>query len=137
MPSRFGSVIATRKLHTAGPRQGEVTISLAKPTREPGGDWVCRFRIEGLGCQRLNFAHGVDAFQALQLALEAIRLMIDESGRKLTWVEAGRAGFPRYVPSYFGPVFERRLNRHIDREVLRFARAQERRYKARTRSRTR
>jgi hypothetical protein len=137
MPQARESVIATRHLRTADRKQTKVMVSLAQPRREASGDWVCRFHIKGLGRHRLTAAHGVDSFQALHHALEAIRVVLDETGRKLSFLDMGTHFFPRYVPQYYGPDFERKLNTHIEREVLRFAREHERRYKAARQSRNR
>jgi hypothetical protein len=113
MPLGRDSVIASRRLRTADRKRT-----------------VCRFAITGLGRHRLNAGHGVDAFQALQQALEGIRLMIDETGRKLSFLDMGHHFFPKYVPQYFGPEFERKLNQHVEREIVRFAKVLERRHKA-------
>ena len=127
------SVIASRQLQTADRKRTKVVVRLAQPQQESSGNWVCRFEITGLGRHRVNAGHGVDAFQALQQALEGIRLMLDETGRKLSFLDMGTHFFPKYVPQYFGPKFERKLNLHVEREILRFAKDLERRHKARLR----
>jgi len=105
-------------------------VRLARPQRDPRGDWVCQFAITGIGRYRLNAGRGVDAFQALQNALEGIRLMVDESGRKLSFLDMGDPFFPKHVPQCFGPEFEQKLNLHIEREIVRFSKALKARHKA-------
>ena len=130
MPLPRDSVIASRQLRTADRRRTRVVVRLAQPQHESSGDWVCRFEISGLGHHRLNAGRGVDAFQALQQALEGIRLMLDETGRKLSFLDTGSHFFPKYVPQFFGPEFERKLNEKVEREVVHFAKVLERRCKA-------
>jgi len=127
-------VIATRQLVTIDRKRTKVVVRLFQPQRQLSGDWSCRFEIKGLGRQRMTGGHGVDAFQALQQACECIRLMLDESGRKLSFLGMEHHFFPRYVPQFLGPELERKLNLHIEREVTRFAKDLERRHKARWRA---
>jgi hypothetical protein len=95
-----------------------------------GEDWECPFRIAGLGGRVVEYGYGVDAIQALTTALEGIRVALERSGKRLSWIggNPGDAGFERPVPSALGLHFSRRLNRMIDREVARFVRVQERRH---------
>jgi hypothetical protein len=66
-------------------------------------------------------AFGVDSVQALTLALDAVRGALEGAGVRCHWVggERGDTGFPRYVPTFFGLVLARRINRLIDRELAR------------------
>lgn len=62
-------------------------------------DWICRFTIGWPGEEFEMDVHGVDAFQALELALRTIGVMIYTSEHhkagKLMWLEAGDGyGFP-------------------------------------------
>jgi hypothetical protein len=120
MAQARGSVIATRRLKGANGR--EVVVRLMAPVREADSTWVCAFEIRGLGRSPLNAGYGVDAFQALLNALEAIRVRLQQTGRALSWVSQGDPGFPRHVPYAFGPAFARRVGRLVDREVRRFVR---------------
>jgi hypothetical protein len=122
----FGPIIAMRQL--SGARSRKVTVSLGKPRRmKRGEDWECPFRISGSAVQ---YGYGVDAIQALTTALEGIRVTLERSGKRLSWVggNPGDPGFERPVPSALGVDFSRRLNRIIDREVAQFVRVQERRH---------
>src|SRR5262249_15629501 len=99
----LGDVIPTRELSTAGRPPRRVTVRMGYPRQEPTGDWVCPFQISGIGKQRVNAGHGVDAFQAIQNALEGIRFVIEDSGRELSWLDSGQHWFPRFVPQVLGP----------------------------------
>ena len=76
----------------------EVAIRIFAPERAKV-DWVCRFEIDWPGAKLERAAAGVDAVQALVLALQMIGSQIytsdyHASGR-LVWLERGRGyGFP-------------------------------------------
>jgi hypothetical protein len=116
----YAKVIATR--HVKAGTTTKVTVRLMAPYLEKDSTWVCAFAIRGLGRSPINAGYGIDAFQALQNALEAIRVRLEQSGRRLSWVERDDPGFPRYVPYFFGSAVSRRLSRLVDREVESFAR---------------
>jgi hypothetical protein len=66
----FGTVIAERRLHRRGALRRSVVVSLGKPRKTKGfDDWECPFRISGAGIRRVEDSRGVDAFQALTMAL--------------------------------------------------------------------
>jgi len=96
-----GEVVATRTLVLA--RDGDaavaVTVLLGKPQAE-GGDYYCPYQIKGAGDEKVRCAYGVDAFQALQLALSILGVELEvlnkELGGRLRW-ECGDKndfGFP-------------------------------------------
>jgi hypothetical protein len=67
-------------------------------------------------------AHGVDALQALLLAIEGIHLALSRSGQRLNWItEPGDTGIPRFTPTSFGLVFRQRVERMLDDEIERHA----------------
>ena len=132
MKGRIGNGIATTILREEATRR-RITVSLGKPRKVGDGDWACQYRIRRLGRSETSEAHGFDAVQALVLALESVRIALDRSGRRFSCLggEPGDTGFPRYVPSAFGPKFAKRLGRLIDREVKRFALSAEKQHRAR------
>ncbi len=86
-------MIAARTLHSA---HGDVRVELDAPVPD-GADWRCAFRIQGpLGTSSAR-AMGVDAFQALQLAL--VRLAMDLrmgpefAAGPLRWLDLDEPGF--------------------------------------------
>jgi hypothetical protein len=83
-------------------------------------DWECPFRVVGLGVRSVQYGYGVDSMQALATALEGIRVTLEKSGTRFTWIgssEPGDAGFERLVTTSFGVRFTQRLNRLIDKEI--------------------
>jgi hypothetical protein len=128
MNEKNRQVIASRTLEPLNSRGKAVTVSLGSPQRAPDVDWYCPYWIEGLRGRVSYKAHGIDAIQALILALEGIRLRLLQSGRKFRWNGGvGDTGFPQYLPDYFGPAFSRHLEKLLEVEVTKFARAAKRR----------
>lgn len=69
-------------------------------------------------------AGGVDALQALLLAVEGARIALEKAGSRFSWLDidpdkAG-SGIPRYIPIHFGPQYEARINMAIERENKRY-----------------
>ena len=124
-------LIGIRELREVGKARKIITVRVGKPRKDPRGDWVCLYQVSGLGRNTIQRTHGVDALQAVQLALEGIRTGLERSGKVLSWKggEPGDTGFTRSVPAFFGRDFSRRLERLIDEEVERFARAAEAKHK--------
>jgi hypothetical protein len=92
-------IIATRSLILRGEnRDVEIPIRVHAPERAEV-DWICRFEIEWPEGRAERWGAGVDAVQALLIALQMIGAQIyasrhHESGR-LAWLEPGRGyGFP-------------------------------------------
>jgi uncharacterized protein DUF6968 len=93
-----GEVIASRKLSLVRDDQepAEVEVSMGKPMKFPDyTDYYCPYEIKGLGRGRVKAAGGIDAFQAIQLALGTIAVELEvlekESSGKLSW-DAGEPG---------------------------------------------
>jgi len=124
MKRRLGPTVGVRKLHEAGSPRKIVVVTLARPRKATNGDWVCPYQIRGLATGRIQYAHGVDAVQALLLAFEGIRTQLSRTKKRLSWEggEPGDTGFTRFVPTFFGLEFSKRLDQMIAREVDRFAR---------------
>jgi hypothetical protein len=137
MRQSLGPVVATTELQESQSRR-KVVVSLGRPRKLEDGHWVCSYRIRGLRTGRVRDANGYDAIQALIHAIESIRLALARSGRELTCVgcELGDTGFPRFVPTFFGSRFTKRLNGLIDRELDRFGRALEQRHRRRKSARS-
>jgi len=100
----LGEVMATRRLQVSGEPEREVLVKLGRPqpSRDApdSGEYFCPFQITGAGDERVRYAAGVDAFQAIELTLRLIgaelhRLNGQVEGR-LRWEcdESGNLGFP-------------------------------------------
>lgn len=94
-----GIQIATRTLAAGGK---QVTVVIGKPEEFPEGDnFYCPYQIVGIGNGRVRYAGGVDAVQALELALKMIGAELytsqEAQAKQLSW-EGGQSprdlGFP-------------------------------------------
>lgn len=111
--------IAERRLSVVGEPGRMVTVTIGKPMLKPSGDWACPVDIQGLHEAVRDSAYGVDAVQALQLALEGARQTLKKSGLAVTWCdgEPGETGLPIVVPYIFGRAFDERMEQLIDEEI--------------------
>jgi len=120
---KLGSVVASRTLTEAGQRANRIEIVLGAP-RRLGADWECPFSIRGLEGERVQTIAGSDSFQALLLAVRAIRARLEETGRRFLWMPrdpAFSSGIPLELPLGLGDGFERRAKLFIEREVKHWA----------------
>jgi hypothetical protein len=81
---KLGSVVASRTLTEDGQRGNRIEIVLGAP-RRLGTDWECSFSIRGLGDGSVQAIAGSDSLQALQLAIQALRVRLEETGRRFLW----------------------------------------------------
>jgi hypothetical protein len=135
----LGTVIAQRRLHVRGAPRRTVVVSLGKPRPTKGEeDWNCPFRIAGAGIRVVDAAYGVDAFQALTLSLEGIRHHLDRLDTPLVWDDMlDHSAFQRVIPLLPVASETKRLERFVEREVIRRYRVMiRRRGKRRARQRT-
>lgn len=92
-------VIATRVLTLRrGPADIPIPIRIFAP-EEQDTDWACRFEIEWPDEPTSFYAMGVDAIQALELAMKMIGAFIyttdHHTSGNLMWLEPGKGyGFP-------------------------------------------
>ncbi len=97
-------IIAQREFDFVGfSGQVAVVASLGKPSLMPdvpNPDWYCPYVIQGPHRRREFFAAGVDAFQALLLALTAVRTDLELMKRegKLTWLDSDDLGIALLQP---------------------------------------
>jgi len=119
------SPIAARQLQFEGDSSKKIVLSIDAPEQVSADEWRCRFRIIGMGNDQPKYAHGSDSIQALLLAFEGLRVALADSGAKVSWTggEPGDPGIPRFIPGIFGLAFSRRLERMVEGEVQKFARA--------------
>lgn len=125
---RVANPIAIRRFGVVGEPDREIVLTIGKPRpyRDSPNEWTCAVLVEGIPNAKRERVHGIDALQALQLGVEQARRLLDASGLVLTWLdglEPGDVGISRIVPSGWGLAFERKIERHMDREAQRAARA--------------
>jgi hypothetical protein len=116
---KLGSVVASRTLTEDGKPANRVEIVLGAP-RRLGTDWECPFSIQGLEDASVQTTIGSDSFQALQLAIQALRVRLNETGRKFLWSPCDPAfgsGIAPELPLGLGTASEHRIQRIIEREV--------------------
>ena len=98
-----GEVIAERKLSVVGNPSLTAIVRMGKPRPLPdanGDDSFCPVQIVGVGSERVTYAAGVDAFQAIQLSMKLISLELSiikrDCGYELRWEgdDNGGLGFP-------------------------------------------
>ena len=68
-------------------------------------------------------AYGEDAFQALIMALEGIRVRLQNDQSAWSWLIGlkGTGGFPHFVPQGWSPELEQRIVSFIEKEVSEFS----------------
>jgi Domain of unknown function (DUF6968) len=121
--NQLGRVVARRNLCEKGAVNATVTVSIGLPRpdrRSRYGDWECPYLIEGIGPAKVGRAGGVDALQALMLAIQCARAMLEHSGRSIFWLDPDLGpDIPELVPSALGKRFRERVRLSIERETVR------------------
>jgi hypothetical protein len=92
-----GTVIATRELECRG--AVPIVVLIGQPQPFPDyEDYYCPFQLRGYGDERIRYAGGVDAVQALELALQMIGTILytsrEAQEKRLSWNGAENLGFP-------------------------------------------
>ena len=98
----IGELIAERILDfkARDGRQKAIRIRLGKPKPAKEGDWVCPYEIIGFEKTTGLKVYGVDAMQALLLAIKSIivdlqKFALNENG-EFSWLENKGGGFPKF-----------------------------------------
>jgi hypothetical protein len=90
-------VVADRVLTaTIEGKSFEVIVRFWKPMPHPKGDWICSYTLIGIGNEKLRYAAGIDAVQALQLAMFAVGAELSGLRKdvELTFLDENHCGFP-------------------------------------------
>ena len=115
----LGKVIARRVLVNCD-RRPRVTVSIGSPTHiGDGWDWVCPYKISGLGHPIHDHVHGIDALQALQLVSLGIRKTLENKRCPLAWLgdPFWQSGFPTLLSGLGDPELVRRLETLVQKET--------------------
>ena len=121
---------ARRVFQKPGKSKRPVVLTIGVPQPVAGSDWGCAVQITGLDrpLSRPRLVFGVDALQALHLAMQFATVAVETSGHELEWLgEAGDLGLPKFLPNYLPKPQQDRLERLVDRELARFYAATKRR----------
>jgi len=99
--NNIGEIIALRKLYLTGEKDKTIAVSIGKPQQFPDSqDYYCPFQITGIGSEKIKYAGGVDAIQAIQLAFDMIGVDLyvlnKENNGRIRWEadRKGSLGFP-------------------------------------------
>ena len=120
--------VANRTVRDDAGNECVVSVGIPRKSPKTRHEWACPFRIVRDGKETIDHAHGIDQMQALELAVDAIRVALEKSGAALTWFvtqdgvakpagEPGDAGFYRSIPSALGQKVYRQLARVVDDEL--------------------
>ncbi|MCA9429461.1 MAG: hypothetical protein KC940_03025, partial [Candidatus Omnitrophica bacterium] len=93
-PKEIGTIIAERQFTLSDNPDRIITARMGMPkVFSDNGDYCCPIQVLGAGNDRVLEVGGVDAVQAIDLALKALgaRLwsMQKESGGKIVWLDEG------------------------------------------------
>lgn len=107
--------ILTRPLQAGG---RDIDLKLGQPHCVADDEWRCPYEVAGIAYE----AFGLDALQALVMALTGVRVALDGLAGPLKWRggRAGDPGVPRMVPQGLGLDFTRKLEALIDAEIGQF-----------------
>ena len=131
MATWLGECIAERVLEGEG---RSFCLRLGAPRRTRTGEWECRYEIRGLRPALRSQAFGVDALQALSLALHAVRNELERLCPGATWLdEPAFRGLPLQAPMLLPRKYEKRIEAVIERASNAFAREMKDRYDRRER----
>lgn len=102
-----GEVIADRKLTLTreGQQPVEIQVLMGKPQKFPDhSDFYCPYQIKSPVREKVMAIGGVDAFQAMQLAMDTIGVELEvisqDFGGKIIW-DAGGQGDLGFPPPYW------------------------------------
>ena len=129
-PRRIGR-IAARRIFTL-PNGRPVTVTIGVPRRVPGSDWGCAVQITGFdsGWRRPRYEFGVDALQALHLAMKCAGIVLASASLDLAWLgQKDYLFMPRFLPD-LPKRAQDRLVAIVEREEVKFWSRFERRTKA-------
>ena len=89
---QIAEVIAVRRLALKD-SETSVALEIGRPEKFPDGeDYFCPYRVVGLGNDKVRYAGGVDAVQALLLALKKVGAQLNTCAEhrdgRLYWLEA-------------------------------------------------
>ena len=115
-----GPILAERRFALVNSPGLQASIRIRRPARDPGtGNFKCSVEWIHPGERELFELWGIDAMQALQLAILAAGDLVNGYEEALRWVggEGGYLGFPGAYPEGLPKALLRKLERLINREI--------------------
>ncbi|WP_437590419.1 DUF6968 family protein [Sorangium sp. So ce1000] len=113
MAKKISHPIAVRRYAVEGEPDREIVLAIGKPIppKPPGDEWSCPLLISGLSDKEFfHYVPGIDAIQALQLAMKRARHELDASKLPIKWLgEVGDIGLPRSIDPAYGMLRFQRL----------------------------
>jgi hypothetical protein len=114
MKVELGTVIAERSFRIEGHPELDVRVRIGMPmpfapqTGQSWSDYYCPYQVTGVGDERVRYAPGVDAVQALEEAIHILPTELDALRQHhpgLRWEDAapGDFGFTRAKSALQGP----------------------------------
>lgn len=105
---------------------GNVVAEIYAPVAASDDDWSCDVVLRGLQKEVRTKAHGVDAVQALELALQAIRFHLESSNEAFRFEdgEENDSLIAPALPSSYGLAFRKQLEGLVARETQKFVDAE-------------
>lgn len=129
-PIVFGRVVAEREYKVG--RQ-TILLQIGTPHR---ASWktafYCPIRLVRGGKPQLNRVFGVDSVQALMLAFDLAKVLLETTSPRITWFAGerrGDVGISKRLTTGLGLEFDKRLERMVDDAVLKRSRQLERQHK--------
>jgi hypothetical protein len=101
-PRRRRQIVANRVFRTVGRNPKRVVLTIYRPEPIRGSDWGCRVSLRGLGgkLDKPRVIYGIDALQALELAMRVSAAVLEAHAHRLVWLGAvGDLGLPVFVPA--------------------------------------
>lgn len=86
---------------TVGGAARKVVLRIGQPRRDPHGDWMCPIQVVGLDYDNVMEVNGIDAVQALYLAMQiaGAKLTYPPRGVTVTWKGERNVGLPLPNPA--------------------------------------
>lgn len=115
----FGRVIAQREY-----RVGRTKLLLQIGTPHIASwrtDFYCPFRLVGPRETKVFRTFGIDALQALMLAFDLMKVILEGKSPRISWLAGegpGDVGIYRRLTSGQGTAFDRRIERMFDKALL-------------------
>lgn len=124
MSVEIKNALCRRRFTVAGDPGRIIVATVGLPEPDPAGDWRCPFSVEGVAGGGPFDAHGIDALQAVLLAIEGTRKVLDDSRLTLSWNggDSDDTGIPHMIPLFLPATIRRSMERSIDRQAKAFAR---------------